>query len=319
MPNRPDYLACWLGITRVGGTVVLIKTRLVGRSLAHGIEVASADHIVLATKCADYASTEGSLFDFEGRPSAIGRIPPLLAHRFPAAIMKVDCADGRPARSWDGLCMPCGIGEVGHAMGRIGSIENGDVFEDYTDGAETKRKNLRDVFEGDAWFATGDLMRRAERGYFHFVDRVGDMFRWKGENVATGEVSDAIRDCAGVVGAATYGVAVPDCDRRAGMAAVVTKDGFDLAILAEHLGQRLPLYAIPVFLRLCALSTPPRLPSSRSSAWSAKDLNPRSRTVRCFAPSRRRPAPAARCGRSHPHCGRWNQVLVYRTRTESVF
>jgi fatty-acyl-CoA synthase len=202
-----------------------------------------------------YAATEGnfSLFNVEGKPGAIGRIPPLLAHRFPAAIVKVDSADGRPARGWDGLCIPCGIGEVGQAIGRIGSTENGGgAFEGYTDRVETDRKILRDVFvEGDAWFATGDLMRRDEQGYFHFVDRVGDTFRWKGENVATGEVSDAIRSCPGVLDAATYGVVVPGCDGRAGMAALVTEEGFDPAVLAKHLGRRLPLYAIPVFLRLC--------------------------------------------------------------------
>jgi fatty-acyl-CoA synthase len=167
--------------------------------------------------------------------------------------VKVDSADGRPARGWDGLCIPCGVGEVGHAIGRIGTTENGGgAFEGYTDRAETDKKILRDVFvEGDAWFATGDLMRRDDQGYFHFVDRVGDTFRWKGENVATGEVSEAIRDCPGIVDAATYGVAVPGCDGRAGMVALVTEEGFDPAVLAKHLGRRLPPYAIPVFLRLC--------------------------------------------------------------------
>ncbi len=58
---------------------------------------------------------------------------------------------------------------------------------------ETEKKVLRDVFaKGDAWFRTGDLMRLDEQGFFYFVDRVGDTFRWKGENVATGEVNDAI-------------------------------------------------------------------------------------------------------------------------------
>ena len=448
MPNCPDYLACWLGISRIGATVALINTRLVGRSLAHCIEVGRPDHIVLAGECIEafstarpylsrlpqvwsfgadgvgddlnaallkqsprtlaacerravgiddralliytsgttglpkaanvshrrilswggwfaglteatvedrlydclplyhsvggvvapcsmlraggsiaiaekfsasefwsdvarfdctmfqyigelcryllrttppaaghrlrlavgnglrgdiwetfakrfsiprilefYAATEGnfSLFNVEGKPGAIGRIPPLLAHRFPAAIVKVDLADGRPVRGWDGLCIACGTGEVGQAIGRIGTAENcGGAFEGYTDREETERKVLRDVFaEGDAWFATGDLMLRDDQGYFHFIDRLGDTFRWKGENVATGEVNDAIRDCPGVADAATYGVAVPGCDGRAGMATLVAQDGFDLAVLAEHLGRRLPAYAIPVFVRLC--------------------------------------------------------------------
>ena len=81
---------------------------------------------------------------------------------------------------------------------------------------------MRDVFEpGDAWFRTGDLMQRDERGYFYFVDRIGDTFRWKGENVATSEVSEAICAFPGIREATVYGVAIPDTDGRAGMAAIV--------------------------------------------------------------------------------------------------
>jgi fatty-acyl-CoA synthase len=449
MPNRPDYLACWLGISKVGGTVALINTRLVGRSLAHSIGAARCDHLVLAAECADafetarphlqvvpriwrlgagaagadldlalaaadpsplsaaergevaiddgalliytsgttgppkaakvshrriltwggwfagltdacvgdrlydclplhhsvggvvapctmlrvggsvaiaekfsagsfwddivrydcsvfqyigelcryllkapasgaetghrlrlavgnglrgdiwdafagrfgipqilefYAATEGnfSLFNVEGKPGAIGRTPPLLAHRFPASIVEVD-ADGDPVRGQDGLCIACGPGEIGQAIGRIGAAaQGGGDFEGYTDPAETEKKILRDVFAaGDAWFSTGDLMRRDEHGYFYFVDRVGDTFRWKGENVATGEVNDAIRECPGVLDAATYGVTVPDADGRAGMAALVVDQGFGFGSFAEHLSRRLPVYAIPVFVRLC--------------------------------------------------------------------
>jgi fatty-acyl-CoA synthase len=450
MPNRPDYLACWLGISRIGGTVALINTRLVGRSLAHCINVAAADHIVLAADCVDafetarphldrvpqiwsldpaaaaadlaaalaaedtrplssaergdvtidqralliytsgttglpkaanvshrrilswggwfagltdasvddrlydclplhhsvggvvapcsmlraggsvviaekfsarnfwddivrfectifqyigelcrylvnapasgleaghelrlavgnglrgdiweafaerfaipqilefYAATEGnfSLFNVEGKPGAIGRIPPLLAHRFPASIVKVDADSGSPVRGDDGLCIACAHGAVGEAVGRIGTADRGGgPFEGYTDPAETEKKILRDVFAaGDAWFRTGDLMLRDEQGYFHFVDRVGDTFRWKGENVTTGEVNDAIRDCPGVLDASTYGAAVPGADGRAGMAALVVDPRFDFGIFAEHLSHRLPVYALPVFVRLC--------------------------------------------------------------------
>jgi fatty-acyl-CoA synthase len=448
MPNRPDYLACWLGVSRVGGTVALINTRLVGRSLAHCIDVARADHIILAAECVDafetarrhlnrvppiwslgagadmdaalaaadtrplssverghatidgralliytsgttglpkaanvshrrilswggwfagltdasvddrlydclplhhsvggvaapcsmlraggsvviaekfsatnfwddivrldctifqyigelcryllkapasglkarhrlrlavgnglrgdiweafaerfaiprilefYAATEGnfSLFNVEGKPGAIGRIPPLLAHRFPASIVKVDADSGGPVRGEDGLCIACAPREVGEAVGRIGAADRGGgPFEGYTNPAETEKKVLRDVFaEGDAWFRTGDLMLCDEQGYFHFVDRVGDTFRWKGENVATGEVNDAIRDCCpGVLDASTYGVAVPGADGRAGMVALVVDQGFDFRIFAEHLTRRLPVYAHPVFVRFC--------------------------------------------------------------------
>jgi fatty-acyl-CoA synthase len=203
-----------------------------------------------------YAATEGnfSLYNVEGKPGAIGRIPPLLAHRFPAAIVRVDAEHGSPVRSEDGLCIPCARGEVGEAVGRIGTADDGGGrFEGYTDATETEKKILRNVLApGDAWFRTGDLMRLDEAGYFHFVDRIGDTFRWKGENVATSEVNEAILECPGVVDAATYGVSVPGADGRAGMAAIVVDDRFDLTELQDHIARRLPVYAHPVFVRICA-------------------------------------------------------------------
>jgi fatty-acyl-CoA synthase len=91
-----------------------------------------------------------------------------------------------------------------------------------------------------------------EGGYFHFVDRIGDTFRWKGENVATSEVNEAVVDCPGVVEATTYGVEVQGADGRAGMVAIVTDDRFDLAGFSDHLARRLPAYACPAFVRICA-------------------------------------------------------------------
>jgi fatty-acyl-CoA synthase len=203
-----------------------------------------------------YAATEGnfSLYNVEGRPGAIGRIPALLAHRFPAAIVRVDAESGVPLRNDDGLCILCARGEVGEAIGRIGvADEGGGRFEGYTDASETEKKILRHVrAKGDAWFRTGDLMRLDDSGFFHFVDRVGDTFRWKGENVATSEVNQAIMDCPGVVDATTYGVEVPGADGRAGMVAIVADDRFDLGKLAGFLAQRLPPYACPVFVRISA-------------------------------------------------------------------
>jgi fatty-acyl-CoA synthase len=204
-----------------------------------------------------YAATEGnfSLYNVEGRPGAIGRIPPLLAHRFPASIVRVDAETGVPQRTIDGLCMACAIGEAGEAVGRIGTADGaGGRFEGYTNAAETEKKILRDVFaKGDAWFRTGDLMKIDDGGFFHFVDRLGDTFRWKGENVATSEVNEAILECPGVIDATTYGVAVPGADGRAGMAAIVTDASFDFAVFRNHLSRRLPAYACPAFVRLSAV------------------------------------------------------------------
>jgi fatty-acyl-CoA synthase len=235
----------------------------VGNGLRGDIWEAFAGRFAIPRILEFYAATEGNFslfnvegkpgFNVEGKPGAIGRIPPLLAHRFPASIVTVDADSGSPIRGDDGLCIACAPGEVGEAVGRIGTADQGGgPFGGYTDPAETEKKILRDVFaDGDAWFRTGDLMLRDEQGYFHFVDRVGDTFRWKGENVATGEVNEAIRDCPGVLDASTYGVAVPGADGRAGMAALVVDQGFDFGIFAEHLSLRLPVYAHPVFVRFC--------------------------------------------------------------------
>ncbi|MCK1711938.1 MULTISPECIES: long-chain-acyl-CoA synthetase [unclassified Bradyrhizobium] len=201
-----------------------------------------------------YAATEGnfSLFNVEGQPGAIGRIPPLLAHRFPASLVRLDPDSGAPLRNEDGLCIACARGEAGEAIGRIGTADQGGGrFEGYTDAGETEKKVLRDVFaKGDSWFRTGDLMRLDDKGFFHFVDRIGDTFRWKGENVAASEVNDVVRDFTGVVDATSYGVGIPGADGRAGMSAIVVNEGFDIAALPAHLAQRLPAYARPVFVRI---------------------------------------------------------------------
>jgi fatty-acyl-CoA synthase len=202
-----------------------------------------------------YAATEGnlSLYNVEDRPGAIGRVPSFLAHRFPAAIVRFDVACGEPLRDADGRCIRCAADEVGEAIGRIDGAAPGARFDGYTDAQASERKILRDVFKpGDAWFRTGDLMRKDAQGYFYFVDRIGDTFRWKGENVSTAEVAEAIARCPGVLDATVYGVEIPGMDGRAGMAAMVVGDGFDLAALHRHLDASLPAYARPVFVRVCA-------------------------------------------------------------------
>jgi fatty-acyl-CoA synthase len=93
-------------------------------------------------------------------------------------------------------------------------------------------------------------MRRDAHGYFYFVDRIGDTFRWKGENVATGEVSEALAAVPGIREANVYGVHVRGLDGRAGMAAIVVDGDFDIGALPAHLATRLPYYARPIFLRL---------------------------------------------------------------------
>ena len=202
-----------------------------------------------------YAATEGNvtLFNYEGKPGAVGRIPSFLAHRSPTALVRCEAESGEPVRDGAGRCIRCRPGEVGEAIGRIleGPSSVGGRFDGYSDPRESEKKVLHDVFEvGDAWFRTGDLMRRDAAGYFYFVDRVGDTFRWKGENVSTAEVSEALTGFPGVTAADVYGVTVPGAEGRAGMAALAVDHRFDLAAFREHLIERLPAYARPLFLRI---------------------------------------------------------------------
>ena len=103
---------------------------------------------------------------------------------------------------------------------------------------------------GDRWFRTGDLMRIDADGYFYFVDRIGETFRWKGENVSTTEVAQHIAGYQGIDEAIVYGVPVPGADGRAGMASLVVDEGFDQAGLAAYLEARLPSFAQPIFIRI---------------------------------------------------------------------
>lgn len=199
-----------------------------------------------------YAATEGtlSLYNVEGKVGAVGRVPPFMARRSPALIVRHDVATGLPARDGQGRCIPAEFGEAGELLGRL-SDRAEYTFEGYTSAAESARKVLRDVIEpGDAWMRTGDLMRRDAQGFFTFVDRIGDTFRWKGENVATTEVAEALHRVEGVREANVYGVDVPGAEGRAGMAVLAVGPGFDLAHLHADLAARLPAYARPLFLRL---------------------------------------------------------------------
>ena len=204
-----------------------------------------------------YASTEGncSMFNFDSRPEAVGRVPRWIASRFPIEVIRFDVEAEEEVRGADGRCIVCAPNEVGEVVGQILSDPKkpGNRFEGYSDREATARKVLRDVIRpGDSWFRTGDLMRRDAEGYFYFVDRIGDTFRWKGENVATLQVAEVLTGYPGIAEATVYGVAVPGTEGRAGMACIVPQNDepFDLAGLRVFLAARLPPYAVPVFLRV---------------------------------------------------------------------
>ncbi len=201
-----------------------------------------------------YGATEGNvnIFNFEGKPGAVGRVPWFVSHRFPIEVVRFDVDAQQPVRGPDGFCVRCDADEPGEVIGKIlnDASKPGNRFEGYASSAQNEHKVLRDVFvEGDAWFRTGDLMRKDRHGYFYFVDRVGDTFRWKGENVSTTEVAEALNTFPGIEDANVYGVAIPGRDGRAGMAAVVCAE-CDLEALHAHLCAHLPDYARPMFLRV---------------------------------------------------------------------
>ena len=199
-----------------------------------------------------YGSTEGnvSFLNLDGTIGAIGRLPTWIEDKLGVAIVKFDVVEEEPVRGADGFCQRTDVDESGEALGRIDDTRN--AFHGYHDNKKaTQKKILRDVFEkDDAWFRTGDLLRRDANGYVYFVDRIGDTFRWKGENVATNEVSDVVSKYPGVELANAYGVAVPGADGRAGMVAMTVNEDFDMAGLAAHCHERLPAYAVPLFIRI---------------------------------------------------------------------
>jgi fatty-acyl-CoA synthase len=199
-----------------------------------------------------YGSTEGNVnfFNLDGKIGAVGRVPRLLRSKLKARIIRFDIETEQPVRGEDGLCIEAAADEAGEAVGPI-THEPRQRFDGYDDKKQSEKKLLRDVFEkGDLWFRTGDLMKMDADGYIYFVDRVGDTFRWKGENVSTNEVEIAILTMPGVKHAIVYGVRVPDADGRAGMAAITPRDGVDLKQLWERISAELPAYARPVFLRM---------------------------------------------------------------------
>lgn len=202
-----------------------------------------------------YAATESNvtLFNIEGKPGAIGRIPWFLRHRFQFKIVRWDNERQAPYRNAQGRCEEVALGEPGEALGRIfyDPAKPSGRFEGYSNAADNETKVMRDVFtDGDAWFRSGDLMRQDHDGFYYFIDRIGDTFRWKGENVSTTEVAEVMGLFPGIQEANVYGVAVAGHEGRAGMATVVCDDDLDLAALRAFMAEHLPDYARPRFLRL---------------------------------------------------------------------
>ncbi|HRM15039.1 MAG TPA: long-chain-acyl-CoA synthetase [Acinetobacter parvus] len=198
-----------------------------------------------------YASSEGNvgfsnIFNFD---NTVGFSPT------PYAIVEFDKEKNELVRDKKGHCKKVKTGEVGLL---IGKITNRSPFDGYTDPEKNKSVILKDVFtKGDSYFNTGDLVRDIGFRHAQFVDRLGDTFRWKGENVSTTEVENMVCEYDKIAEAVVYGVEIPNTNGRAGMAAITLVDGeelneADLSAMVNVFKKCLPSYAIPVFLRVQA-------------------------------------------------------------------
>ncbi|KAI8366441.1 hypothetical protein EDC96DRAFT_508101 [Choanephora cucurbitarum] len=235
------------------------KVRMVfGNGMRPDVWVKFKDRFNIPTICEFYAATEGpaGLFNVntgEIGTGAIGFRGPLFSLlRKDSQLIKIDPITEEPLRDKHGFCIKSPCDEQGELIVKI--QQDGLVKFDgyYKNKAATEKKIMRDVFEkGDCYFRSGDLIRKDRDGHYYFGDRVGDTFRWKSENVATTEIAQVLGEYPGIYEANVYGVLVPKHDGRAGMAAIVLKEGttIDFKDLRSYLQKNLPKYAVPLFLR----------------------------------------------------------------------
>ncbi|OBH67666.1 long-chain-acyl-CoA synthetase [Mycobacterium intracellulare] len=196
--------------------------------------------------CEFYASSEGNaaFINVFNVPRSTGVFP------MPLAYVEYDPDTGAPLRGDDGRVRRVPAGEPGLLLSPVNRLQ---PFDGYTDPESSEKKLVRNAFrEGDCWFNTGDVMSPQGMGHAAFVDRLGDTFRWKGENVATTQVEAALASDDSVEDCTVFGVEVPRTGGRAGMAAVKLRDGaeFDGRSLARAVYEQLPAYALPLFVRV---------------------------------------------------------------------
>ncbi|OBF29863.1 long-chain-acyl-CoA synthetase FadD6 [Mycobacterium sp. ACS4331] len=197
--------------------------------------------------CEFYAASEGNtaFINIFNVSKSTGVSPlPFLAY------VEYDAETGEPKRDENGRVKKVGAGEPGLLISPVNRLS---PFDGYTDPKASEKKLIRNAFrDGDVWFNTGDVMKPQGLGHAAFGDRLGDTFRWKGENVATTEVEAALAADPQVEECTVFGVEVPNTGGRAGMAAIKIREGqeFDGIELAETLYSRLPSYAVPLFVRI---------------------------------------------------------------------
>ncbi|KAM4528056.1 long-chain fatty acid transport protein 6 [Odontesthes bonariensis] len=200
-----------------------------------------------------YGLTESSIgfLNYTDEVGPVGRASYVNKLSVPFELLRYDPETIEPVRTNSGRCIQAQTGEVGILITPLTAMNQ---FLGYVGNKEqSEKKLLRDVFkDGDVYFNTGDLLLQDERGFLFFRDRIGDTFRWKGENVSTTEVSEVLGLLDFIQEASIYGVSIPGCEGRAGMAALVLKKDFTLdgKKLYDHCVKTLPPYAWPWFLRI---------------------------------------------------------------------
>lgn len=200
-----------------------------------------------------YGSTEGNcnMVNFLGRQGSCGFTSVLFPSAYPVKLIKVDPVTGEHVKDSNGFYIQAGVDEPGELIGKI-SDNPLRQFHGYENPEATKKKILTDVFRpGDRYFRSGDVLKMDEEGYVYFSDRTGDTFRWKGENVSTTEVEGIMAQLLNLSDVVVYGVEIAGTDGRAGMAAIVgTEESTHISELALDLTKSLPVYAVPIFIRL---------------------------------------------------------------------
>ncbi|XP_030269170.1 very long-chain acyl-CoA synthetase-like [Sparus aurata] len=203
--------------------------------------------------CECYGATEGNMgfVNHIGKIGAIGKEHFLVKMTTPYALIRYDTEKEEPVKNSKGFCIEVPRGETGLLVAKIGART---PFVGYAKNKQqTQRKMLNDVFvKGDHYFNSGDLLRIDDEGFIYFQDRIGDTFRWKGENVATTEVADHLLMLDWVEEANVYGVKVPGHEGRIGMAAIKLNENmdFDGKAAYQHVKNYLPSYARPRFIRI---------------------------------------------------------------------
>ena len=226
--------------------------RIVGNGLRPDIWLSFKNRFGIKRVTEFYGASEGNVafMNLLNKDRTIGMTASTIA------LVRYDVDADEIIRDPQGRCIQVADGEPGLLLAQINEAQ---VFEGYTNAEATQKKIVHDVLgNGDAWFNSGDLIREvnvgftAGRKHYQFVDRVGDTFRWRSENVSTNEVGEIINQYPQVQFCNVYGVAIPNADGRAGMAAITLRSGeqLELAGFSEFVARELPPYARPVFLRI---------------------------------------------------------------------